>query len=168
MISSQLAQYSSTERALHWHHRGQGLNFSGVSCQTMSLFTFTALLLLYKLSCDAKLIYCDILDCLLTLSSISAISLFLFFFLFVLSYHTGHYLIFIAYLFNYCQVNIQVSVIDGIVHVNKSKAIHASVTAFHFFAEIGETIIQQDFVVLMMLTFTLELIQVFVEKVCCV
>lgn len=36
------------------------------------------------------------------------------------------------------KVNIQVSVIDGIVHVNKSKAIHASVTAFHFFAEIDE------------------------------
>jgi len=104
----------------------------------MRLFTFTALLLLYKLSCDAKLIYCDILDCLLTLSSISAIS---FVCLFVLSYHTGHHLIFIAYFFHYCQVNIQVSVIDGIVHVNKSKAIHASVTAFHFFAEIGETII---------------------------
>ena len=66
---------------------------------------------------------------------------FLFFCLFVLSYHTGHHLIFIAYFFRYCQVNIQVSVIDGIVHVNKSKAIHASVTAFHFFAEIGETII---------------------------
>lgn len=36
------------------------------------------------------------------------------------------------------KVNIQVSVKDGIVHVNKTKAIHFQVTAFHFFAEIIE------------------------------
>lgn len=36
------------------------------------------------------------------------------------------------------QVNIRVSVIDGVVHVNNSKAIHQAVTTFHFFAEIGK------------------------------
>ena len=30
------------------------------------------------------------------------------------------------------------SVIDGVVHVNKTKAYHGTVTTFHFFAEIGE------------------------------
>ena len=37
------------------------------------------------------------------------------------------------------QVNIRVSVIDGVVHINNSKAIHKAVTTFHFYAEIGKT-----------------------------
>ena len=41
-------------------------------------------------------------------------------------------------LFFFHQVNIRVSVVDGVVHVNNSKAIHAAVTTFHFFAEIGK------------------------------
>lgn len=36
------------------------------------------------------------------------------------------------------KVNIRVSVVDGVVHVNNTKAIHKAVTTFHFYAEIDE------------------------------
>lgn len=36
------------------------------------------------------------------------------------------------------KVNIRVSVVDGVVHVNNTKAIHEAVTTFHFYAEIDE------------------------------
>lgn len=39
---------------------------------------------------------------------------------------------------NGLQVNIRVSVVDGVVHVNNTKAIHKAVTTFHFYAEIDE------------------------------
>lgn len=49
------------------------------------------------------------------------------------------------YIFNYIsycsQVNIRVSVIDGVVHINNTKVEHATVMALHFFAEIGKGIV---------------------------
>lgn len=45
------------------------------------------------------------------------------------------------FVFTLLQVNIRVSVIDGVVHVNNTKAIHEVVTTFHFYAEIGKAIL---------------------------